>query len=861
MTIDRSGRTIHLVGHAHIDLAYRWRWNEVVHRVGPATFAGVLRLMEQDEGLTFVQSQMALYEAMRQHYPAIFEQIKQRVSEGRWFPADGWCEYDHTMPCGESMVRQHLIGSDYARKHLGVEIDMAWAADAFSGHTHTLPSILAGCGIKYLLFGRGMPDDTPIFWWEGPDGSRILAYTPVVGYGGPVTERMVEYLDQWQAWGYPEVMTLYGRGDHGGGPREGDLEELARLRALPGAPAIIHGDPERFFADVLAPRDDLPVYSGDLGNPSQASAGEGNFAGSCSSEGRNKQRNRRAENVLLTAERFATMSVYFQRKPCFDRVDFDKAWKLVLRHQFHDELPGTCRGRVFEDNARDYDYVEQSMAAVLDHALGEIGARVDTRGEGAPILVVNPLSWTRTEAVTIDLRLNACPKLLVIEDGEGRPMPTQVLEVREEGHFWIARVLFLAGDIPSLGFKLFRAHLADSPGELSTAEAHVRVTSGRNDYVLESDELQVRIDKGTGQVVSMFDKRLQREALGGPSNALQVIEELAGESSGWKLALTDRMAEMDAPVSIRLIESGPVRATVRIGYRFRDSFFEQEVSVVAGLDRALFRFVGDWHERDCALKVAFAANVADAIATFEQPFGAIVRQADGAEFPAQRWVDVSDSETGLSLLNDCRYAFDIRANVARMTLLRGIPDLDPLADEGHHDLNYAIHAHGPDWQAETVRQGFEVNYPLLARQPMRRAGRIRPWGVPGEQRAVDPEFSFLRLSPKNIVLTALKAEHEDWGQFSPFVIRMYECEGTATEAIIELPHSAYLAVETDHLERPLEKQSVSLHGRRITLSFRPHEIKTLRIALAVPSFGVREEDEESPAELSVPEESDRLEGQ
>ena len=108
-----------------------------------------------------------------------------------------------------------------------------------------------------------------------------------------------------------------------------------------------------------------------------------------------------------------------------------------------------------------------------------------------------------------------------------------------------------------------------------------------------------------------------------------------------------------------------------------------------------------------------------------------------------------------------------------MTLLRGIPDLDPLADEGHHDLDYAILAHGRDWQSDTVRQGFEVNYPLLARQPMRRAGRVRSWGIPGDQQVVAPEFSFLRIVPENIVLTALKVEHEDWGQFSPFVIRLY----------------------------------------------------------------------------------------
>ena len=170
MTKDLSDHTIYLVGHAHIDLGYRWRWNETVHRIGRDTFRGVLRMMDQVPELTFVQSQPAIYEAMKEHYPEIFQGIKARIAEGRWIVADGWCEYDHTMPSGEAMIRQHLIGSRYAREELRCEITLAWAPDAFSGHVHTLPTILRGCGIDCLLFGRGMPENTPVFWWEGSVG-------------------------------------------------------------------------------------------------------------------------------------------------------------------------------------------------------------------------------------------------------------------------------------------------------------------------------------------------------------------------------------------------------------------------------------------------------------------------------------------------------------------------------------------------------------------------------------------------------------------------------------------------------------------------------------------------------------------
>jgi alpha-mannosidase len=162
-----------------------------VQRIARDTFRGVLRMMDEVPDFTFVHSQLALYEAVRLHDPETFARIQARIAEGRWIVADGWCEYDQTMPGGESMIRQHLIGSRYAREVLGCEIDLAWAPDAFSGHVHTLPSILRGCGIRYLLYGRGVPEEAgPVFWWEGPDGTQVLAYSPAYGYSADLGPRV-----------------------------------------------------------------------------------------------------------------------------------------------------------------------------------------------------------------------------------------------------------------------------------------------------------------------------------------------------------------------------------------------------------------------------------------------------------------------------------------------------------------------------------------------------------------------------------------------------------------------------------------------------------------------------------------------
>ncbi len=831
MTRDFAGFTFYLVGHAHIDLGYRWRWNETVHRVARDTFRGVLRMMEQVPEFTFVQSQQALYEAVKRHYPDLFAQIRERIAEGRWIVADGWCEYDQTMPGGESMIRQHLLGSRYAREELGCEVTLAWAPDAFSGHVHTLPTILKGCGIDRLLYGRGVPGKTPYFWWEGPDGSRVLAYSPAYGYSASLDARVYEVAEMWREMTGDEAMLfLYGRGDHGGGPRAGDFEALEALRAEPGAARFLHATPQFFFDQVLARMPDLPVYRGELG---------GGFTGSLSSEGRAKQRNRQMENLLLTAERFATFAMFLQRKPSYPRVDLQDAWRAVLHHQFHDELPGTSRAPVYRDNDADYDRVQASMAGVLDDALAEIAARLDTRGEGVPLVVYNPLAWARSEPVRLTLRLSERPRRLVVRDTAGAAMPTQTFSVRQEGHYWYADVLFLARDVPSLGYRVYRAWSGERSRD--SPESTLEVSEARDVIILQNGCLLVTIDKHSGHVISVYDKRANREALSGPGNALQAIAEVPGQSTGWVIALGDEMDTLDVPASVELVDDGPVQARVRVAYRYRDSFFVQEVVLTEGMARVDLRLEVEWYERDCCLKVAFPTTAAGGEAVFEAPLGSLSRPADGAEVPAQRWIDLSTESYGVSLLNDCRYAFDIAQNCLRMTVVRGIPDLDPEADVGANELRYALYPHPGDWrQGDTVRQGWAFNMPLIARQALRRTGMIAPWIAAGINHAMPPAFGFLEVAPVNVVLTAFKLEQEDWGPGSPLIVRLYETAGRAAEARLTLSAPLMMFEETNHLEERVESDRFSWDGNEVTITFRPHEIRTFRFRLAIPAFAIYE---------------------
>ena len=825
---DLSHLTLYLVGHAHIDLGYRWRWGETVHRIARDTFRGVLRMMDEVPEFTFVQSQLALYEAMKQHYPELYRQIRERVAEGRWIVADGWVEYDHTMLGGESMIRQHLFGSRYAREELGFEVTLAWAPDAFSGHVHTLPTILKGCGIERLLYGRGVPDATPYFWWEGPDGSRVLAYSPAYGYSADLGPRALEIAQAWEEMtGDHQMLFLYGRGDHGGGPREGDFEALEALRADPQAPRLVHTTPQAFF-DLLAQRPDLPVHRGELG---------GGFTGSLSSEGRAKQRNRQLEHLLLSAERFATFAMFLQRKPAYPRVYLSEAWRTLLHHQFHDELPGTSRAPVYRDIEADYDRAEAMAAGILDDALAEVAARLDTRGEGVPVVVYNPLAWARSEPVRVTLRLSEEPLRLVVRNAGGEALPTQTLAVRQQGAFWYADLLFLARDVPSLGYRLFRAW----PEARWSAEASqaVMVSEARDVIIMQNESLLVTVDKHTGHVVSVFDKRGNRETLSGRGYTLQAIPEVPGESTAWIIALSDAIETLQAPESVDIVSDGPVQAIVRVSYRYRDSYLRQEITLTEGRAQLDLRLRVAWYERDCCLKAAFALAVQGGIATFEAPLGAIERPANGEEVPAQRWIDLSNGLHGASLLNDCRYAFDVEGERMRMTIVRGIPDLDPEADVGDHDLRYAYYPHSGDWRAAgTVREGWAFNVPLIARQALRRAGVIAPWIAAGVNHAMPPSFSFLEVAPENVVMSAFKLEQEDWGPGSPVVVRFYETAGRETEAQVTFAAPLMMLEETNHLEERIESDAFRCEEERAAITFRPHEIKTFRFRLAIPAFAI-----------------------
>ncbi len=780
--------TAYMIPQSHIDMAWLWPWEETIE-VCRATYSQALGFIREHPSFVYNQSQAVSYEAMERHYPEVFEGIRQAVAEGRWGVLGGmWVEPDANMPSGEALVRQCLYGQRYFREKLGVMSTVGWLPDTF-GHAWSLPQILKKSGMDSFCFyrcGKGHP----IFWWEGIDGTRVLCRENPWNSHPAIVEDLRAAERQY---GIREIMSVYGLGDHGGGPTREEIERVDAMAVADAFPRVIHGMPDSYFKRISRAGDRFPVIREEL-NPT--------FEGCYTSQARTKRNNRRAENLLGAAESFAALA-HRLGEP-YPRAELREAWKIALFHQFHDILPGSSIHLVYENAEKEYARCFELASGVLGKALSAIAGQADTRGDGIPVVVFNPLSWMRDDVVECQVSLPERPESLVVTDGETE-YPAQVITADESCMGWSAQILFVAQGVPSMGFKCFWI----KPG--TAADERPVAASGT---ALENEYLRAEVDPASGTLTSLFDKRLRKQVLGRRRHGglLELFGD-EGEMSAWCIGYTGESWTLNQAESIKLIESGPVRAAIQVRHRFGDSSFEQLITLYRGLRRVDFRGFADWHERRKMLKVAFPTSVRAESATFEIPYGAIERPCNGKDVVMQRWADLSDDRLGVSLLNDCKYGCDVSDGVLRLALLRSPCDPDPNADEGTHTWTWSILPHKGDWRrAQTNRRAAELNSPLLA---VTQPAHTGPLGN---------LHSFVSVEPENLVIGALKlAEDSD-----DLLLRIAESHGTRrARAKIHLDFEPKAAVVTDLLER--ETGRAEGDGQTVLLPVKRWEIGTIRV--------------------------------
>ncbi len=791
---------IHLIGHAHIDMNWLWPWEETV-KVCRRDFDTVMQLMKEYPGFRFSQSQAVTYKTVEGRFPRLFGKIKQRVNEGRWeVTSSTWVEGDLNMANGEAIVRQILYGKRYVKEKFGVEPKICWEPDTF-GHPWSMPQILKKSGIDYYYFmrcGKG----APMFWWEGPDGSRVLAFNSV--YNAFINPKELAQLskDFKRRFGIKKAMFVYGVGDHGGGPTREDIKIAHKLNEKAVFPNLKFSTTTEFFKAISKEELNLPVVKDEL-----------NFIwdGCYTTHGDIKKHNRKCERLLLDAEVIGSVAKLLGNS----YPDLTNAWEKTLFNQFHDILPGSAVGVSYEYSNKLAKEAEKRAEKIISDSLSAITKNVQIKSKGLPILVFNSVGWERDDIVSIALPESTFT-FPIVKDEQENICPVQILN---------GKLLFIAQKVPSLGYKVF--YITEGKRE----EDYIL----KNTFVLENEFFTLEIDGESGTIASLYDKKnrkavmkRQRDEATLPeeiesttpiiNNLLQVLYELPHSMSAWRIGPISSTKNLITNPEIKVISSGPVVGEIRVKHKFNNSTITQDICLYNGLPRIDFITNIDWQEvadrntEAPMLKVSFTPILNKTEAAFEIPFGHIERIADGREMPALQWVDISDNFYGVSLLSDTKYGFDISGNTMRMTLVRTSYEPDPRADVGEHNFKYALYPHQGNWKsADTVKRGYELNHPLIAMPVSSKEG-----GLPSAK-------SFIKVNPPSIIMSCLKkAEDSD-----DLILRVYESKGEKTEVNIDLDFSVEETAEVDLLERTTEPSS-SVNSR-LSFSIGPYEIKTFRV--------------------------------
>ncbi len=634
--------TVQAVGNSHIDMAWLWPESETVEVV-KNTFGTALELMREYPDFKFTASTAAAYTWIEEKYPSMFAEIQQRVKEGRWEVIGGmWVEPDLNMPDGESLVRQILYGKRYFQQKFNVDVNIGWNPDSF-GYNWQLPQIYKRSGMDYFVTQKLLwaSEFTKFpyrfFWWEAPDGTKLLTYFPSdyansidpqkMARDAAVYGPMMFKYDGGKKAAPPDslkMMYLYGVGDHGGGPTRNDLDTAERWKK----PDVVYPDiqlttAEDYLTDLGKNEDKLniPTWKGELYFQYHR--------GVQTTQSEEKKGNRKNEVLILDAEKLASIDTLLGGT--YPQEGFDTSWKKILFNQFHDILPGSGIHINYVDAARKYAETTLFSNKTIYTALNDIAAHVNS--PGISVLVFNPLSFARTDEIVVEAQFPTAVSGVSAVGPDAKPMPTQVISSDPQTNQVKLRIL--ATDIPATGYKLVRLVPQSSSAQKTSLAA--------TDTTLENEFVKLTVDPRTGCMTSLIDKRTNTEALalpvqseGAPAampdgkpcgNLLQTFVDKPKQWDAWNIDADFVKQHWDLmhAEEVKLIENTPLRAVLRVRQNFQNSSFIQDITLYPGVPRVDVNMQAEWHEKHILLKVAFPLSARNNNATFEIPYGTVER--------------------------------------------------------------------------------------------------------------------------------------------------------------------------------------------------------------------------------------------
>lgn len=761
--------TVWVTGHAHMDLAWLWPIRETIRKCG-RTFATALAMLDRYPDYTFGASQPQQYAWVKQHYPLLYERVKERVADGRWEVQGAmWVESDINVPSGESLIRQILYGKRFFREEFGKDPVCLWQPDVF-GYSGSLPQLLVKSGVRHFMTQKlswnwvtRHPHHT--FHWQGIDGSTVLAHMPPedtynsAASPAALSKAAERFIDKEVS---DSCLMLFGIGDGGGGPGEEHLERLAREKDLDGLPPVAQRPAEDFFRHIERGSERYARWVGELYLE--------RHQGTYTTQGRVKRYNRKLELGLRELELVAAMVSEFAGA-AYPRDALERIWKEVLLYQFHDILPGSSITRVYDEALALYAVLAREVEELTVAADTALCRQIGQSQAARPAVILNSLSWDRCEWLKI-------------------------------GGRWVQ------ANVPSLGYAVIDAAV-ETPFDAPEV----------SETLLENEKLRIVFDK-TGAITSCFNKEAGREALG-PGTLGNLLTVYQDNGDAWDIPMDYRERAPQRPrlKSTEIVRDGP-RVALRHTYSTGKSTVRQDVVLFAGSRRVDFVTHVEWRESNKMLRTSFvpAANASEA--TCDIQFGSIRRPthantpADWAKFEicAHKWIDISDRGYGVALLNDCKYGHRVQGIVLDLNLLRSPGHPDPVADRGEHEFTYSLYPHAGDHAAGGVaRAGYELNVPL-------RVLAGSPGGGP-----LASSVSWFRVDTPDVVIETVKQAEDGQG----VIVRLYEAAGASTRAELRCGFALAEIAETNLIEEDAGPDAVK--ADRLRLDFRPFEIRTLRL--------------------------------
>lgn len=793
-------KKIFMIGNAHIDPVWQWCVPEGL-AVVKSTFRSALDRMIEYPNYVFTSACASYYKWIKLSEPEMFEEIRQRIKEGRWQYTGGmWVQPDCNIPCGESFARHLLYSQRFFKENFGDIAHSGYNVDSF-GHNGMLPQLFKKAGMDNYVYHRPSRDtekrnlpESPVHYWESPDGSSVLAYRIPDGYGGEIPDERVEKLKKYDH----SQMLFYGVGNHGGGPTREHLNSAEKLVEKGDA---LYSGVDGYF-DYIRENENanIPTVDEDL---------QHHASGCYSANSKKKKLNRETENELIYAEKIDVLSsVLTKAQP--KSAEIEKAWERVMFNQFHDILAGCSIKPAYDDAYAGFGYAKETAMEIGSFAAERISWRVNTtkffdaepsgirgrlwirKGEGAPMVVFNPHSFPVKGTASFGEHW-----VSGVVDENNNDVEFQMVRAPYTDGRSVNRCLFEA-EIPAYGYSTYFIFKDEQNYVPQKRENQFSI----GERFIENSVVRLEFD-GDGRIISYFNKKKNKEFCDRPMGAV-VCEDRDSDTWGHLVFDFNKDVGSFGNAEFEIAETGTLRATLKVKTHYNNSELTQYYTLYKDSDKVEVRCKTQFGEDYKVLKLTFPITVNKPTAAYSMPFGFIKKPTNGEEEPAQGWTALEDGTDGFALINNGRYSFCAIGNEMRMIAARACAYLDhygqktrdtnmEMLDCDELEFTYAFMTYESGNYSELVREAEILNNPLRLYQETHHKGTL------------PPSYCGMSVKADNVIVQTVKIAEDDSG----YVLRAIETGGKHCTATLDL----------------------KFIGRKVVLNFRPQEFKTVYIPI------------------------------